>query len=100
MNGRLSRFGGTLKHHALSAWRAAIDETENAWRWLMPRRQLAFWVAGIGSAVVLLIGVLSPARREVIIKSRKKCKWQVSSPLIRRNGQKGRAHRRCCQRAQ
>ncbi len=48
-----------VKERASSVWKSVVLQFARGWRWLVPRRRVVFWAAGIGIAVVLLIGLAS-----------------------------------------
>jgi hypothetical protein len=52
---RLSRFGSTVKEHASPTWKSAVLQFERGLQWLKLRPQTAFFAAGVGVALLLLI---------------------------------------------
>jgi hypothetical protein len=53
---RLSQLSSTVKERASPIWKSAVVHLAHGRQWLMPRRRMMFWVAGISIVVALLIG--------------------------------------------
>jgi hypothetical protein len=50
---RLSRFS-IVKERASLVWKSAMVHLARGWQWLIPRRRMVFWTAGISIALALL----------------------------------------------
>src|ERR1700736_4483786 len=53
---RLSQLGSTVKERALPMWKSAVVHFAHGRQWLISRRRMAVWTAGISIAVALFIG--------------------------------------------
>jgi hypothetical protein len=53
---RLSQLRSTVTERASSVWKSAAVQLARCRQWLMPRRRMVFWVAGLTIALLLLIG--------------------------------------------
>jgi hypothetical protein len=52
---RLSRFGATIREHALPVWKLVQLQCEPALQWLRLRPRVVFWASGIGIALAFLV---------------------------------------------